>query len=311
MTSPSKCVHLKVAAVGLALLLSAMGGWGKEGHAIIAQIAWDELSPEAKTEIRTLLGDTGLPEIASWADSVRHEPNYKWSAPLHYVNMPADADAYVHERDCPPQGCVVSAIDRFATVLADHDKSPQERGEALMFIVHFVGDVHQPLHGGRAEDRGGNSIEVTFRGEETNLHRVWDYGIIEAASDEPWPEQAKALEHEITEQDRIVWLASETPDNWIATAGRWAFESHRLAEMYAYPVHSGDELGQAYIDHCDPVVNVRLKEAGIRLASVLEACLVDQPKSEDDADATTNAAEAAPRSRASAPQRATSPAGSS
>lgn len=302
---------MKLAAVGLAALLSAMGGWGKDGHAIVAQIAWDELSPEARGEIRTLLGDSGLAEVASWADMVRREPNYEWSAPLHYVNMPADADAYIHSRDCPEQGCVVSAIDHFSKILAERNNSPQDRGEALMFIVHFVGDIHQPLHGGRAEDRGGNSIEVTFLGESTNLHRVWDFGIIEAATDTPWPEQAKALESEITDQDRIAWLASVTPDNWIASAGRWAFESHRLAEQYAYTVHSGDELGQTYIDHCDPIVDVRLKQAGIRLASVLEACLVDQPRSDDSAGgSTTNALEASPHSKASTPPPATSPAGS-
>lgn len=249
------------------------GAWGRDGHAIVAEIAWRELSDEAKEEIKSLLGRSSLAEVSSWADMVRREPDYQWSAPLHYVNMAADASRYDHERDCPDEGCVVSAIDRFAGVLKDRSRSPQERGEALMFVVHFVGDLHQPLHGGRSEDRGGNSIDITLFGQSTNLHSAWDSGILNASGEGAWPARADRLYAEIEDVDRAAWLAGTVRTNWIDTAGRWAFESHHLAEEYAYCLAPGAEADRAYVDRCAPIAELRLQQAGVRLAAVLEACL--------------------------------------
>lgn len=269
----SNFVRLALAMLLALVFVASSGAWGRDGHAIVASIAWRELSPEARQEIKKLLGESSLPEIASWADIVRREPNYQWSGPMHYVNMPIDATAYDHERDCPPEGCVVSAIDRFSSILKDRSASPQERGEALMFVVHFVGDIHQPLHGGRAEDRGGNSIDLTFLGENTNLHRIWDSGILNASSEEAWPERADRLYETIDEMDRVAWLADASGTNWQDSAGRWAFESHHLAERFAYKIEPNSVVGTEYVRETAPVAELRLKQAGIRLASVLEDCL--------------------------------------
>lgn len=255
------------------LALATLGGWGRDGHAIIADIAWRELSPEAQAEIKALLGEASLPEVASWADVVRREAGYEWSGPLHYVNMPPDAAAYDPARDLPPEGNVVSAIDRFAAELKDRSLPAKQRGEALMFLVHFVGDLHQPLHGGRAEDRGGNSIELTFYEKPMNLHGVWDYGILEAVSQDPWPVRAERLFGEITPVSRIDWLSTTHTGDLSATAGRWATESHMLAERYCYSVEAGSTIGAEYAEASLPVVELRLKQAGIRLAAVLEDCL--------------------------------------
>ena len=266
---------IRLAATGALLLAFAAisGGWGRDGHAIIAQIAWDQLSDEARTEIKALLGEASLPEIASWADVVRREAGYEWSGPLHYVNMPSDAAAYDPARDLPPEGNVVSAIDRFAAELKDRSLPAEQRAEALMFLVHFVGDLHQPLHGGRAEDRGGNSIQLTFYGKDMNLHAVWDYGILEANADEPWPVRTERLEGEITDMDRVAWLADMHAGDLSATAGRWAIESHIMAEKYCYSVKPGDAIGEEYAEQSGPIAELRLKQAGIRLAAVLEDCL--------------------------------------
>ncbi|MFI4872149.1 MAG: S1/P1 nuclease [Phycisphaerales bacterium JB061] len=261
------------AAVLLSAFAAVSGGWGRDGHAIIAQIAWEQLSDEAKAEIEKLLGESSLPEIASWADVVRREPAYEWSGPLHYVNMPPDAADYDPKRDCPPEGNVVSAIDRFAAELKDRTLPAKERGEALMFLVHFVGDLHQPLHGGRAEDRGGNSIQLTYYDKDMNLHAVWDYGILEADANDPWPVRGERLLGEITETDRIAWLADTHVGDLNATAGRWAVESHILAEKYCYTVEPGSAIGEEYTKASAPVAELRLKQAGIRLAAILEDCL--------------------------------------
>lgn len=253
--------------------LGLLGGWGRDGHAIIAEIAWRELSDEARAEIKSLLGEASLPEIASWADVVRRESGYEWSAPLHYVNMPPDAAAYDPARDLPPEGNVVSAIDRFAAELKDRSLPAKQRGEALMFLVHFVGDLHQPLHGGRAEDRGGNSIELTFYEKPMNLHAVWDYGILEAAGQDPWPVRAERLSAEIEPIDRVDWLSTTHTGDLSLTAGRWATESHLLAERYCYTVAPGSVVGEEYAKASLPIAELRLKQAGIRLAAVLEDCL--------------------------------------
>lgn len=262
-----------LALAAMCVTLALLGGWGRDGHAIIAEIAWRELSDEAKAEIRALLGEASLPEIASWADVVRRESGYEWSGPLHYVNMPPDAAAYDPVRDLPPEGNVVSAIDRFAAELKDRSLPAKQRGEALMFLVHFVGDLHQPLHGGRAEDRGGNSIELTFYEKSMNLHAVWDYGIFEATTQDPWPVQMERLHTEIEPIDRVDWLSTTHTGDLSLTAGRWATESHLLAERYCYSVAPGSAIGEEYAKASLPIAELRLKQAGIRLAAVLEDCL--------------------------------------
>ncbi|MGP1272179.1 MAG: S1/P1 nuclease [Phycisphaerales bacterium] len=252
-------------------------GWGRDGHAIIAAIAWKELSPAAQASITELLEGASLEEIASWADAVRPQDEYRWSAPLHYVNMPADASAYDHERDCPEVGCVVSAIDRFAREVADESLPLEARREALMFLVHFVGDLHQPLHGGRAEDRGGNDIEILFYGRPTNLHRAWDSQILEAFDGSPWPTIEARLYASINAVDRVAWLADYHDEDLIATAGRWAYESHKLAEVYCYgKVSTGDEVERAYVDETIAVVLTRLSQGGVRLGAVLESALGEE-----------------------------------
>jgi len=277
----AKLVSLSIILI---LSVSAAGGWGKDGHSIIADIAWRELSPTTRKEIRELLGDSSLAEVSNWADAVRRENAYRWSAPLHYVNLPFDASEYDPDRDCPAEGCVVSAIEHFATVLKDRENTPQERGEALMFLIHFVGDLHQPMHAGRAEDRGGNSIDLTFLGEETNLHRIWDTGILNASSDETWVNRADRLYKDIDDMDKLTWLAGTADNDWQATAGRWAFESHNIAEQYAYILEPDSEVGEEYVAKAAPIAELRLSQAGIRLAAVLEECLGEGSDSSESTD---------------------------
>lgn len=262
------------AAAALASL-TLLAGWGREGHAIVAQLAWMDLTPEVQAKVAALLEPEAMAEVGSWADAVRPTDEYRWSAPLHYVNMPEHATRYIHDRDCPDVGCVVSAIDDFAATLADQDAPREERVEALKFLIHFVADLHQPLHAGRGEDRGGNDIDTIFYGRERNLHSVWDSGIIQGADLGAWPTWAGRLSVFIDESDRIAWTADANPDDWANTAGRWAYESNRLAFEYAYIVEPGAEIGDEYVQHTLPVVELRLQQAGVRLADLLNEVLGD------------------------------------
>lgn len=281
---------LRAAVVGVVCVATASPAsalWGRDGHAIVAEIAWRELTPETQSAISELLAGseagTTIQETASWADAVRPDDAYRWSAPLHYANMPPDAAEYDHDRDHPDAGNVVSAIERFRDEVRDTSLPIERRRESLMFLVHFVGDLHQPLHGGRAEDRGGNDIAITFFDRETNLHRIWDSSILDAHDRSPWPVKADRLHADIASHDRLAWLADFHGEDIIATAGRWVFESHALAERFAYGlVDTGDALDRGYVDQTIDVAELRLMQGGVRLAAVLETAfeLSDDDSSE-------------------------------
>ncbi len=253
-------------ALGLVVLTSLARpayGWGDEGHEIIATIAWEYLTPEARATVEGLLKDDPdktLADASTWADRIRRKPGYGWVAPLHYVNVADGAAAFDMKRDSPDGKCVVAAIDRFTLVLRDPKAPPEKRREALKLVTHFVGDVHQPLHVSRAHDKGGNDIKVEFFGNRTNLHSVWDGQILRHAK-KGVREYADELRRSISDEQRKRWEAS--------TAADWATESWKLALSNAYDVPKDGQLGQVYFDRNLPVVEERLKMAGVRLAAVL------------------------------------------
>lgn len=263
--------------IGLMAVLFVCGGWGPDGHAIIAEIAWREMTPEAQRRAKELLSGEEMASVASWADGVRRDGAYAWTGPLHYVNLSADATGYDHARDCPDAGCVVSGVRDFAALTVDGGADEKTRREALMFVIHFVGDLHQPLHAGRGVDRGGNDIKTVFFGAERNLHSVWDSGILDRAGGrsepEAWPLVAERLSAGIDAADRLAWLADADGTDLAGTAGRWVFESHRLAERYCYPVTPGAAIGEAYVAETLGVVELRLSQAGVRLGAMLNGLL--------------------------------------
>lgn len=139
---------------------------------------------------------------------------------------------------------------------------------ALKFLVHFVGDIHQPMHAGRAVDRGGNDVKVDFFYDRTNLHVVWDELLIRRARS-PWREYAAELHRRITPQKAAQWRRN-------MDVGEWAMESARLAASHAYPVPRDGQLGEAYFDRNRPVVEERLSMAGVRLAAVLNGVFAER-----------------------------------
>jgi hypothetical protein len=210
-------------------------------------------------------------EACVGADAVRSDPAYDWAKPHHYVNVPQGAAGLDLARDCPPErSCVIRAIATHIGTLRHPNASVADKVEALKFLGHFVGDVHQPLHAGRAEDRGGNAIEVHFLGEETSLHEVWDHGLI-AGMGLDWQALADRLQTSILDAERVTWQRSDVHD--------WAEESHRLAVMRAYAEpESGWILSQDYIAENAPEVAEQLKKAGVRLAWTLQAPLARRLK---------------------------------
>ena len=176
-------------ALGFVALLATSPAlaWGPVGHRMAGDLAEPKLCPAARTEVKSLGAGESLAELGAWADQIRDEPKWRSSRPWHYMNIAdlspgaglAEARAAVDKFVHPPEGDVLAALARYSGVLADPKKPRDERAEALRFVVHFVVDIHQPLHVGRALDHGGNDVEVRAgnRGP-ANLHHFWDTDVL-------------------------------------------------------------------------------------------------------------------------------------
>lgn len=240
-------------------------GWGADGHHIVADLAAQRLSPRTLRQVQAILGQQTLADAATWADDVRRDPAYHWSAPLHYVNIPKGQAGFNAGRDCRDGRCVVGAIERYQGVLRNPVSTPPQRLEALRFLIHFVGDIHQPLHASYAEDKGGNDVKVEFFGNRTNLHTVWDTMILRRARrGMSWRQYSAQLSAKITPEAATGWASETNP-------ARWADESYRLAVSNGYDIPKDGRIEQAYYDRNLPVVNERLQAAGVRLAAMLNA----------------------------------------
>lgn len=286
---------LSAALAALALLPGRGQAWGVTGHAIIADIAEHHLTPAALDQMHALLGEEGfehLDQVASWPDTIRKERPE--ASPWHYTDIPLTEDAYVPARDCKNGDCSVEAIKRFTAILADRGQPAQKREEALKFLVHFVGDQHQPLHGAEnAGDHGGGTVKITYFGDNgsaqypLNLHWVWDTSIIEhhlgvkeGATTDPNLEARRAAA--ITANDIDRKFSKGVPNSANPDPAVWALESHDAAAKAVYPgvVAPGAEapaspviLGGAYQKKAWPVVEQRLELGGLRLADLLNKAL--------------------------------------
>src|SRR5215510_13492606 len=181
--------------------------WGEKGHHIVAYIAEANLTAPALKQVKSVLGKESLADASYWPDLLRREMRDLDS--LHYINLPPDATSYDRQRDCPDRNCIVEALPWYIRILAAEDTPKSERRIALRFVAHLVGDIHQPLHAGYLENRGGNTIRVMFRGKEMNLHSLWDRGLLE--TDQRSAEEiAKNLGRAITRQEMTGWQSGDS-----------------------------------------------------------------------------------------------------
>ena len=265
-------LHRAAVALFTCLLIGPAQAWGPLGHAIIADLAQRHLSPVAQAEVARLLAPEhtdSLAAIASWPDQIQNDPAqadlWQRTRGLHYINF-HDADCeYVPPRDCRDGQCIVPALAHYVSVLGDRTQGDSARREALKFVVHFVGDIHQPLHAGYRDDKGGNTYQVQFAGRGSNLHRVWDSGLL-SGRDLDASAYAQML-------DALGPVPLPPPTEPLRDEyAQWARESCRItAQPVFYP--PGHKIDQAYIGAELPVAELRLREAGRRLASVLNTAL--------------------------------------
>jgi hypothetical protein len=239
---------------------------------VVAELAQRQLGPAAEREVERLLAPehtTRLADVANWPDQIRNDPAqqavWKRTGRWHYINFSSGRCDYVAPRDCPKGECVVAALEREVQVLGDRAQPDAVRRQALKFVVHLVGDVHQPLHAGYRPDRGGNQYQVQFDGKGSNLHKVWDSGLLNTRHLR-WQEYASLLDGRAPV---ILPPASAPLDDPYA---QWAEESCRLtAAMDFYP--SRRRIGSAYVADNLPLAERRLREAGRRLAELLNSHL--------------------------------------
>jgi S1/P1 Nuclease len=260
-----------LAAMLVLAIASPALGWGEEGHRIAAEVAEQYLAPAAARQTRTLLGlahATTLAEIANWADEIRAER--RETARWHFVAIPIHPPAgspahYDATRDCPGGDCVVSAIGRFVAVLGDQAAPPDERFEALKFVVHLVADIHQPLDCADDGDDRGNGTHVIFLGQPTSLYALWETRLLAAAQIGDARAYARGLVASIVPENLARWRGGAPID--------WANESHGLARLIYGGSHEARALQLFYETDFLPVVNVQLEKAGIRLAALLNDAL--------------------------------------
>lgn len=259
-------VRLSRRAVLAVLTLAAAPAlaWGQTGHRVIGELAEERISGRTAAGIALILGDESLAQASTFADEQRSNPAVFWqkeASPFHYVTVP-QATLYA-ETGAPAEGDAVTALRRFAAVVRDRHASREERALALRFIVHIVGDLHQPLHAGNGTDKGGNEVKVRWFGENTNLHTVWDTKLLEAQN-LSFSEYAARLARQITPAETLAWWETD-PLLWIA-------ESTALRDR-VYP-EAGDavpNLGYAYQFEHIGTAEERLKQGGVRLAAYLDA----------------------------------------
>lgn len=261
-----------VAAILLASFATQACAWGRDGHAIVGTLAERQLRPAAKAEVARLLAgeaDPTLAGVASWADDLRAAGTSAEAASMHYVNFKGGDCSYAPARDCPDGNCVIAAINRNFQTLSDSGRPDAERRDALKYLVHFVGDVHQPLHSTPRGDKGGGDFQVNYRGKGSNLHQVWDRLII--------------AHRPATPADTANLLASQSPLPADPTRHSdrpvldWALESCRIVQGGGiYP--SGHVIDDAYLERQAPTVDLRLRLAGNRLARMINLALAPTPR---------------------------------
>ncbi|KAI0172514.1 S1/P1 nuclease [Hypoxylon sp. FL1284] len=274
---------------GVSLLPGAMA-WGSLGHITVAYIATNFVKNETAAFLQGVLQNETehyLAGVATWADSIRYTKWGRFSKNFHFIDAKDTPPSYCgvdFERDCKEDGCVVSSIQNYTSQLLDAELWPWRRSQAAKFVVHFVGDIHQPLHAENVA-RGGNGIHVRWESAELNLHHVWDSSIAEkmlgGVRRKPYDAAfgwAANLTDEIRSgryaPDSKLWTAGMSLDDPIATAMGWANESNAIVCTHVFPdgpdAIVGQELAGDYYEKAAPLIELQVAKAGYRLAAWLD-----------------------------------------
>ena len=238
-----------------------------EGHRAVGRLAEHHLSSHARREVAALLGTETLTMVSTWPDETLYStsPEFKQTGPWHYINIEMGLD-YAHFTQALTAQTgpnVYTQLLAQLTILKDKTKPKAERATALKYVVHFVGDIHQPLHVSRAADKGGNGIKITYRGKDTNLHTLWDSGLLDYQG-LSYTEIGTAYDYLPASQIR-TWQHDEPL--------KWAFESAQLSEQIYAEADKNPAFDYSYYPAHADVLKQRIQQAGVRLAGLLNEAL--------------------------------------
>ncbi|WP_340199286.1 S1/P1 nuclease [Ascidiimonas sp. W6] len=231
--------------------------WGKTGHRVVGDVATEYLSGSAKRKIAKILGGQSLAFVSTYADEIKSDARYKSFSPWHYVNFPFDKK-YGEE---PPSeyGDLIMGIERCIVLLKSNTTSDDDKLFYLKLLIHFIGDLHQPLHVGRGEDKGGNDIQVQWFGRGSNLHRVWDTNMIEEYG----------MSYEELSENLPVVTRKERKQMQSGSLLDWVYESQSLAQKVYKSANKGEKLSYRYMYDYFGTVRSQLLKGGVRLAKIL------------------------------------------
>mgnify|MGYP001032882187 CR=1 FL=1 len=264
-------------AAAVLLTSAPAAAWGPTGHRVTAEIAEDNVSGRTRAEVAAILGTEGLPEGSTWPDEQRSNPAPFWqesAGPFHYVTLPEGRT--VDQLEHPPEGDALTALESFTAILRDDAASQEDKALALRFVVHLVSDLHMPLHAGNGTDRGGNDVIVDWFDEVTNLHWVWDEGMI-LRQQLSYSEYTERLERRIGSEEVIAWWDAD-PDIWVAESATLRDRIYPRTSI-EYGLGTADSpamIGYRYQWTWMPTVEQRLAQSGIRLAAYLDWVFAEQ-----------------------------------
>lgn len=234
--------------------------WGQNGHRVTGYIAHQYLSEKAQQQVEAILGAEDLAQASTWPDEMRSNPDHFWqrvASPFHYVTVPKGKQ--YSDVGAPEKGDAYEALKTFAKTLNDPKATLEQKQLALRFTVHIIGDLHQPLHAGDGTDKGGNDVKLKFFRNDSNLHSVWDTGLLEKEN-LSFTEMGHWLHRAITPEQANQWM-EPNPLVWIE-------ESAKIRDTI-YP--DNEEISWQYqYDHL-PMVKQRLQQGGVRMAAYLNA----------------------------------------
>ncbi|MEM0519628.1 S1/P1 nuclease [Aequorivita flava] len=237
--------------------LFASEDWGKTGHRAVGEIADDYLSRKAEKEILKLLDGHSLAFVANYGDDIKSDRNFDMYRPWHYVSFPFGEKYETYPKS--EKGDIIQGIKKCVAVLKDKNSSKEDKVFYLKMLVHFMGDLHQPLHIGLAEDKGGNDFQVRWFKDGSNLHTVWDSKMIDFY-DMSYSELAKNTD--VLSKQQIEAVKKGTVIDWM-------YESREICENIYQNTEVGEKLGYNYMYKYMDVLRFQLQKGGIRLATVL------------------------------------------
>lgn len=264
--SGKKIFNFLLLSIGIIIPYSGIC-WGLTGHRVVAQIAQDHLTSKARKELKVLLGRESMAALANWPDFIKSDTanTWKYTSAWHYVNMPSglSKDEFISKLKSIPGENLYTQIQVLQKQVADHSLSIEKRRTALIFLIHLVGDLHQPLHVGREEDLGGNKIKVEWFDRPTNLHKVWDDKLIDFQQ-YSYTEYSKILD--IADKNRVKEIQDSELEDWF-------YESYVLANKIYTMTPEGSKLSYRYNFLFMNDMNNQLLMGGLRLAKILNQVL--------------------------------------